>query len=438
MSKTVLVTGAAGFVGPQVVKKLIENTDYRIVVADKLTYAARVENGESLSLEMVLNSIQSDKNIDLSNRYSFVNLDICSPRMKDIIEAEKIDYLINLAAESHVDRSIDGSPKFIMTEIFGTHNLLETIRKQNSGNNHKIERAVFVSTDEVYGSIDRNANCENEEWLKLSDESVNKIIKKFQFTEETPLGGGSPYASCKGGSDLMVGSYFNTFKWDKKIGRIDERNMPLLTTRCTNNFGPFQHPEKLIPMVICTLLMPNVNGFRRKIPVYDNGLSVREWISTSDHASAILKVMHHGKLGNIYNIGSGKRCRVRDIIATIFEACREDAKANGILNFSDAIFDASKISGIVRPGHDLCYAADSSKILKDNRINWKCQDTKNLKKNICEVAEWYKKNKDWWVPLWSGVEFSGYWMKKYKKIQESNKNPFDFYPDYIMNKNIEL
>lgn len=426
MPKTILVTGAAGFIGPQVVRLLFEETDYNVVVLDKLTYAARVEDNKPLSIGMVLGSLKNKENI--KDRYTFINLDICSDEIPRIIKNLKIDYIMNLAAESHVDRSIDGSPEFLLTEIFGTHNLLETIRKNNSESGHKIERALFVSTDEVFGSIDRISRYEGEHWYSLSDSEVSELIDKYKFTEETPFAGGSPYASCKGGADLLVGSYYNTFKWNNTTGNVDVTRMPIMVTHCVNNFGPFQHPEKLIPIAICTLLMPEVDNFKRKIPVYDNGLAVREWIHSIDHAEAIIKVMNNGSIGESYNIGSGVRCRNLQILHTIFEACKKEATENGFHSLAHASFDASKLGGMVRPGHDLCYAADSSKIRKDSQIDWDPKaDWRVIEKEIIDTVEWYKQNRHWWVPVWTSKDFSDYWNRKYKDVQKTNIEPFDFY-----------
>ena len=406
MPKTILVTGAAGFIGPVFIQKLLEETDYNIIVVDCLTYAARVENGSSLSLKMVVDLLREKQGSAIDKRYTFIDSDIRSPHIKNIIETNKVDYLINLAAESHVDRSIDGTPEFILTEMLGTHNLLEIIRKNNSENNDKIERAIFVSTDEVYGSIDRMSGYEGERWHALSDAEVSTLIDKYKFTEQTPFSGGSPYASCKGGADLLVGSYYNTFKWNNVTGNVDSTRMPLMITHCVNNFGPFQHPEKLIPMAICTLLMPQVENCKRKIPVYDDGLAVREWIHSEDHVSAIMGVLNGGSIGESYNIGSGIRCRNWQMLKIIFEACKKEAAENGFGSLAEAAFDASRRGGMVRPGHDLCYAADSAKIHDDSKIHWQLKHVKDFEKEIIKVVNWYKQNPDWWKQTWTSPEFN--------------------------------
>lgn len=426
MEKNVLVTGAAGFIGPLTVKLLIDEFDCNVVVVDKLTYAARVENNEPFSLKMVVDEL-SDK-YDMNKRFKFYKEDICSENVKNIIIDNNINYLINLAAESHVDRSIDGPPDFIQTEINGVHNLLSIIRDINLKEDNKLVRALFVSTDEVYGSIDRNSGHE-EDWATLTNEKIKEIINEFKFTENTPLNGGSLYASCKGGADLLVNSFYNTFKWNRQTGKIDKSLMPVLLTRCVNNYGPFQHPEKLIPIAICTLLMPNVNGFKRKIPVYDQGTSVREWIHTIDHSRGFLKAMFNGEIGQTYNIGSQKRLRVRDILRLIYKACEQEAKENGYNSLKEAVFNASSVNGTVRPGHDLCYAANSDKIRNNKEIDWQITDSNDLKMEIKNVVDWYKNNKDWWLPIWQSYDFEEYWNSKYRSVQESNNDGFDFYND---------
>ncbi len=426
--ETVLVTGAAGFIGPQVVRLLLEENDYRVIVLDKLTYAARVENGETLSLKKVLTPLA--ERIDLHNRYSFIQWDICDPHIEDLLEASKVDYIINLAAESHVDRSIGDNPEFLLTEIHGTRNLLEAIRKHNAGDGHRVKRAVFVSTDEVYGSIDRIADYEGDQWYALSAEEVSRLIRKHQFTETTTLAGGSPYASSKGGADLLVGAYFNTHKWARQTGKIDPERMPVMITRGANNFGPFQHPEKLIPLAICTLLMPDAAGYKRRIPVYDKGLAIREWIHTEDHAKAIIEVMQHGEIGEIYNVGSGNRCRNRDLLLAIFRACQEEANANGFDTLAAATFDATTRGGIVRPGHDLCYAINCDKLRDSASLNWQPGHIENFEQEIGAVVQWYKENPDWWRPVWTSQDFVAYWNRKSRAIQEKSGDSFDFYPEH--------
>lgn len=426
MKKTVLVTGAAGFIGPQVIKLLLQETDDHVIVVDRLTYAARVEHGEPLSLRMILDELGREREVE--HRYSFVQMDIQDPHIKDIFEAAHVDYVINLAAESHVDRSIGDTPEFLRTELFGTRNLLEAIRKQNAGRGHRITRAVFVSTDEVYGSIDRIAGHEGADWYALSDGDVAALIARHAFTETTPLAGGSLYASTKGGADLLVGAYFNTYKWNQATGAPDAGRMPVGISRCVNNFGPFQHPEKLIPLAICTLLMPEVGGVKRRIPIYDKGLAVREWIHTKDHARGVLEVLYHGQAGEVYNIGSGNRCRNRDLLRLIFDACRAEANANGFPDLASAAFDATTRGGIVRPGHDLCYAANCEKLQAAEGITWAPTHVAQFQAEIAAVVDWYKQHPEWWRPLWTSDDFSAYWNRKSKALADGAPPRFDFYP----------
>lgn len=431
-NKIVLVTGAAGFIGPKVVELLIK-TGYRVIVLDKLTYAARVENGEPLSLKMVLDSLRQKER----GRYSFIRWDISDPflPLKDLLEAERVDNIIHMAAESHVDRSTEGKPDFIQTEIYGTYNLLKAIREQNSGAGHRVQRAVFVSTDEVYGSIDRIAGCEGERWYRLSDAEVGDLIKEYQFTEATTLAGGSPYAASKGGADLLVGAYFNTFKWDTNKGGMDLERMPVIITRGVNNFGPFQHPEKLIPLAICTLLMPEVESKKRRIPVYDEGLAVREWLHTSDYASAIVQAMLHGNVGEVYNVGSGNRCRNRDLLLAIFKACQTLIPSTaGLSRLADATFNATTASGIARPGHDLCYAVNCNKI---RQLGWQPKHASDFEEEINQVVKWYEANAKWWSPVWTHPEFIEYWDRKYRKIQDASGDSFNFYTSDEENRTLD-
>jgi len=418
--ETVLVTGAAGFIGPQVVKLLLEK-NYRVIVVDKLTYAARVKKGKPLSLEMVLSSF--DNEVEVRSCYFFVNLDVCNPKMKDLLEEWKIDYVIHMAAESHVDRAIEGKSDLIQTEIFGTYNILETIRFQNSSRDrHKVKRAVFISTDEVYGSIDRISGFEGDLWYNLKDLEVSELINRYKFTETTPLSGGSPYAACKGGADLLAGAYYNTFKWNLENGQTDLNLMPVIITRGVNNFGYFQHPEKLIPMVICSLLQSKDDKeCQRSIPIYDKGLAVREWLRTEDYASAIIHVMRHGNIGEVYNVGSGNRFRNRDLLLALFRACKKITKYNSL---SEACFDATTVGGVARPGHDLCYSVDCSKIYQ---LGWQPQEAKRFDQQLKRVVDWYVNNEDWWKPVWLSEDFTKFWDNKYRNIMSSSPSAFEFY-----------
>jgi len=315
-----------------------------------------------------------------------------------------------------VDRSIGNAHDFLKTEIEGTLNILEIITDPKV----KIERALFVSTDEVYGSIDRISQCEGTHWYELveNEADLRKVIKKNLFKEPDQLVPGSPYAASKASADLLVLSHFNTCR-----DPAGNRNAPLMITRGVNNFGPFQHTEKLLPMAICTLLKPQKMpsgdhpGYSRRIPIYDRGLAVREWLHTEDHAKAMLEVMKNGVPGDVYNVGSGLRCLNRDILIAIFNA----VGANTFKNLADASFDATGI----RPGHDLCYAADASKIR--NKLKWSSLHS-NLEDEVKELVGWYKNHQSWWEPIWDSIDFNTYWESKYRKpMTEFGEGPFEFY-----------
>ena len=426
--ETVLVTGAAGFIGPQVVRTVLQREQYRVVVVDKLTYAARVdERGDPLSLKMVISQLDQGA----SSRYSFVEGDVCDPGISGIISNAQVDCIIHMAAESHVDRSTEGKPDFLQTEVFGTYNILEAVRRRNSAQGHKIRRVVLVSTDEVYGSIDRIAGCEGSRWHGLSDEQVSDLIEKHQFVETTKLSGGSPYAACKCGADILAGAYFNTFRWDPTNGSVDPERMPVMVTRGVNNFGPFQHPEKLIPMAVCTLLHPRDSGGRpRLIPVYDNGLAVREWLTTSDYARAIVHVMENGAIGEVYNVGSGNRCRNRDLLLAIFRACKDWTDAEDL---SEVCFDASSSGGVARPGHDLCYSVACGKL---RGLGWRAQRGDGFDAQVRRVVDWYQKNWQWWEPVWTSRDFTDYWDSKYRRIMDSSPGHFAFYTGRHANRSL--
>ena len=437
-SGTVLVTGAAGFIGPQVVKLLLAETDFRVIGLDSLTYAARTDDrGESLTLQMELARLGGDAR----TRFSFVKMDICDPALSDILEAGRIDYLLHLAAESHVDRSIGGAPEFIRTEIQGTHNLLESIVRQNTNRaRHPIKRAVLVGTDEVYGSIDRIAHTEGAAWWRLSngqvaglpDEEVAELIEVHKFREGHPLAGGSPYAACKGGADLLALAYFNTFTWTNK-GR-DEQRFPIMITRGVNNFGPYQQPEKLIPMAICTFLNPNVHGYVRRLPIYDGGTAVREWLHTEDHARAIVHVMEKGRPGEVYNVGTGNRLRNRDLLLAIHRECRAVDGGHADSELCQKVFDASSEKGTARPGHDLCYAIDCSKLMA---LGWQPRHVRDLDAEVARLVAWYAGNREWWQPVWEGKDFSEFWRRKYGAIADASSPSFEFYDTFHATRTLQ-
>lgn len=334
--KCILVTGGAGFIGSNYLNHILnERDDYFIVNLDKLTYAGNLEN---------LKSIENKKN------YRFVKGDITNHELVEyIFQKYSIKYVINFAAESHVDRSILGSEIFYRTNVIGTNVLLETARR------FEVEKFLQVSTDEVYGS--------------LGAEGL--------FTETTPLSPNSPYSSSKAAADMMVSAFFHTY------------GMPVVTTRCSNNYGPLQFPEKLIPLM-------TINAMHdKKLPVYGDGLNVRDWIYVIDHNKAINLVFENGKVGEIYNIGASREMKNIDIVKLILKAVGKD----------ESLIEYVKD----RPGHDRRYAIDSSKI--QTELGWKPEF--EFEQAIESTIKWYKENRNWWERIISG-EYVKYYETLYK------------------------
>lgn len=335
--KTILVTGGAGFIGSNYVKYLLKHYDYNIVNFDKLTYAGNLEN---------LTDIEDDK------RYKFVKGDICSSEeVEKALRENKVDTIVNFAAESHVDRSILGPREFIVTNVIGTQTLLEAARKLGT------EKYLQVSTDEVYGSLPEDK-------------------PEIKFTEKTPLTTNSPYSASKASADLLVNAYYHTFK------------MPVLTTRCSNNYGPYQFPEKLIPLMIAKA----IDG--EKLPVYGDGKNVRDWLYVEDHCSAITEVLHKGKIGEVYNIGGNNEWYNIDIVKIILKILGKGE--DQITYVKD------------RPGHDRRYAIDSSKIMSE--LGWSPKYQFNG--GIEETIKWYVENESWWRRIMKG-EYLRYFENNY-------------------------
>lgn len=334
--KKILVTGGCGFIGSNFIRYTLKNSDYEIVNIDKLTYAGNLKN---------LIDVQSNK------RYKFYKADICNYELVSyIIEKEKVDSIINFAAESHVDRSILSSQEFIRTNVTGTNVLLELTRL------YSLERFVQISTDEVYGSLGPDG----------------------KFTETTPLSPNSPYSASKASADLLVRAYNHTY------------GLPALITRCSNNYGPFQFPEKLIPLMI-------INAINNKpLPVYGDGMNVRDWIYVEDHCDAILKVFEKGEIGEVYNIGAENEMPNIEIVKLIL---KELGKDESLITF---VKD--------RPGHDRRYAIDATKI--KTKLNWKPNHT--FETAIKETISWYLQNKSWWEEIISG-DYLNYYKKWYEE-----------------------
>lgn len=332
--KKILVTGGAGFIGSNFINFILTNRDDLFIVnLDKLTYAGNLEN---------LKEVENHKN------YSFVKGDITNNELVDyLFKKYSFNYVINFAAESHVDRSILGSEVFFRSNVIGTNVLLEASRR------YGIEKFVQISTDEVYGSLGPTG----------------------LFTETTQLSPNSPYSSSKAAADVMALSFFHTF------------GLPVVITRCSNNYGPYQFPEKLIPLMIINSL----NG--KKLPVYGDGLNVRDWVYVIDHNRAVEIVLEKGRAGEVYNIGASREMKNIDIVKLILSK----------LTQPESMIEFVKD----RPGHDRRYAIDSSKI--QNELGWKPEFDFEIAIN--QTIEWYLKNKDWWERI-----ITGDYQKYYKTL----------------------
>ncbi|AXO63489.1 dTDP-glucose 4,6-dehydratase [Pseudomonas sp. phDV1] len=334
----ILVTGGAGFIGSALIRHLIQNTGHQVLNLDKLTYAG---NLESLAP------------VDDNPRYRFVQADIAdSPVVAQTLAEFQPDAIMHLAAESHVDRSIDGPAAFIQTNIVGTYSLLESTRAYWLGLSAE-RKAAFrfhhISTDEVYGDL----------------HGVDDL-----FTETTPYAPSSPYSASKAASDHLVRA------WQRTYG------LPVLLTNCSNNYGPYHFPEKLIPLMILNALAG------KPLPVYGNGQQVRDWLYVEDHARALLKVVSEGKVGETYNIGGHNEQKNLDVVRAICALLEELApqKPAGIARYEDLITYAQD-----RPGHDLRYAIDAGKI--ERELGWIPQET--FETGLRKTVQWYLDNLDW-------------------------------------------
>jgi len=337
-SKKLLITGGAGFIGSAVIRHIINNTNHSVVNVDNLTYAGNLES---------LTSIQSDA------RYTFEQVDICDANeIKRVLNDHQPDIVMHLAAESHVDRSIDGPGEFIQTNIVGTYVLLEETRDYWSNlDSDKKDNFRFhhVSTDEVYGDLEGTDDL---------------------FTEETPYAPSSPYSAAKASSDHLVRAWQRTFK------------LPTLITNCSNNYGPYQFPEKLIPLIILNAL----EG--KDLPIYGNGKQIRDWLYVDDHARALLHVALTGKIGETYNIGGHNELQNIEVVKTICSILGElvPSKLDGIKQYGQLITYVND-----RAGHDVRYAIDATKI--KNELNWIPNET--FATGIKKTIQWYLDNKIW-------------------------------------------
>jgi dTDP-glucose 4,6-dehydratase len=337
MSKTIFVTGGAGFIGSALVRYLINETDNQVVNFDKLTYAGNLE---------------SLKSIELNDRYNFVQGDICDKEKLDaVLEQFQPDYIMHLAAESHVDRSIDGPGEFIETNVVGTYILLEAARRYYLSliDNKKANfRFHHISTDEVYGDLGATG----------------------LFTEETSYDPSSPYSASKAASDHLVRAWHRTYQ------------LPVVVTNCSNNYGSYHFPEKLIPLIILNAL----DG--KALPIYGDGKQVRDWLYVDDHARALYKVVSEGKLGETYNIGGFNEQQNIEVVNTICNHLNEliADKPKGLNDFNELITYVTD-----RPGHDVRYAIDANKINKE--LGWHPEET--FDSGIKKTIEWYLANLEW-------------------------------------------
>ncbi|HDR7633039.1 TPA: dTDP-glucose 4,6-dehydratase [Bacillus mycoides] len=318
----ILVTGGAGFIGSNFIHYMLKNYEtYKIINYDALTYSGNLNN---------VKSIQENPN------YSFVKGKIQNGELLEhVVKERDVQVIVNFAAESHVDRSIENPIPFYDTNVIGTVTLLELVKKYSH------IKLVQVSTDEVYGSLGKTG----------------------KFTEETPLAPNSPYSSSKASSDMIALSYYETYQ------------LPVIITRCSNNYGPYQYPEKLIPLMVTNAL----EG--KKLPLYGDGLNVRDWLHVTDHCSAIDTVLHKGCVGEVYNIGGNNEKTNIDVVEQIIKILGETKK--------DIEFVTDRL------GHDRRYAIDAQKM--KNEFEWEPKYT--FEQGLKETVEWYKNNVDWWKPL---------------------------------------
>ena len=342
--KTFLITGGAGFIGSAVVRELVHNSQHHVVNVDKLTYAGNLES---------LATVQGNE------RYTFVQADICdAPAMQKLFEQHQPDIVMHLAAESHVDRSIDGPAEFIQTNVVGTAVLLEAARAYwktlQETNAAKAEAFRFhhISTDEVYGDLEGTDDL---------------------FTETTPYAPSSPYSASKASSDHLVRA------WQRTYG------LPTLVTNCSNNYGPYHFPEKLIPLMILNALAG------KPLPVYGDGQQIRDWLYVEDHARALIKVATEGEIGETYNIGGHNEKANLTVVETLCDLLQELVPQES--SYRELITFVTD-----RPGHDVRYAIDAGKI--ERELGWTPEET--FETGLRKTVEWYLANETWWKRVQDG------------------------------------
>lgn len=344
MTKTFLITGGAGFIGSAVVRELLNNSNHKVVNVDKLTYAGNLESLAS---------------VEDNSRYTFVQADICyAATMQAVFEQHQPDIVMHLAAESHVDRSIDGPAEFIQTNIVGTYTLLETARhywnalKASAPAKAAGFRFHHISTDEVYGDLHGTDDL---------------------FTETTSYAPSSPYSASKASSDHLVRA------WQRTYG------LPTLVTNCSNNYGPYHFPEKLIPLMILNALAG------KPLPVYGDGKQIRDWLFVEDHARALILVAQQGAIGDTYNIGGHNEKQNIEVVHTLCDILQELVPQER--SYRELITYVTD-----RPGHDVRYAIDASKI--ERELGWKPVET--FETGLRKTVAWYLSNKDWWQRVQDG------------------------------------
>ncbi|GLC29735.1 dTDP-glucose 4,6-dehydratase [Clostridium omnivorum] len=347
--KTYLVTGGAGFIGSNFIHYMLKKyNDIKIINLDKLTYAGNLENL---------------KDVEKDSRYSFVQGDICDKQIvEQIFTNNNVDYVVNFAAESHVDRSIKEPEVFAMTNVLGTVNLLNVAKNfwQEREGFKEGKKFLHVSTDEVYGSLGETG----------------------YFMETTPIDPHSPYSSSKAGSDLMVKAYADTYK------------MPVNITRCSNNYGPFQFPEKLIPLLINNCLN------KKALPVYGDGMNIRDWLYVEDHCKAIDMVINNGRLGEVYNVGGHNERTNIHIVKTVIAYINENVDSEVTENLIKYVED--------RKGHDRRYGIDPTKIKEE--LGWEPETP--YEEGIKKTIKWYLDNQDWMKNVTSG-QYQNYYTSMY-------------------------